>query len=197
MCWSYEVSVMAGSFSYLIALYLWLRNIDEDRWLSIVIFTFSTIQWCDAILWKNLNNDNVNSVITSLVPLIFALEPLSVILGAKYVGYDVSNLEIVIYIIYACIIYSTKSAYTETILSQNQSLVYGPDPQFLSALSFLCFGLYPLIKYYPHSLSKLLFITILIGGWTYSYLKTDSFTSNWCLYSNLVSVVALMTPYIS
>jgi hypothetical protein len=51
MCWNLEVSVLTGIFSYSIATYLWLRNYQNDRWHSILIFVFSSIQWMDAIIW--------------------------------------------------------------------------------------------------------------------------------------------------
>ena len=196
MCWSYEVSVMTGAFSYLIALYLWLRNLNNDRWLSIVIFVFSTIQWCDAILWKNLDNDSINKMVTHVIPFIFALEPLSVLLGAKYVGYNVTNVEILIYIIYAGIIYKLNPV-NKTVLSEQNSLFYGPNSKLPSALVFLVSVLYPIIKYYPVDNSRLVFISVLVAGWCYSYFNTDSFSSNWCLYSNLLSAAALMSPYIN
>jgi hypothetical protein len=84
MCWNFEASISTGLFSYAVALIIYNRNYKYDRWLALFILSFSTIQWLEAIIWKNINkNNNLNHYITKYaIPLVLASEGVVALYGA-------------------------------------------------------------------------------------------------------------------
>lgn len=76
MCFSPEVSLLAWIVSISISVFLYNRNRNYDRWNAAFIVSFSTIQLLEAGLWVNLNNPNINSLLTQLVFLTLLSEPL-------------------------------------------------------------------------------------------------------------------------
>jgi hypothetical protein len=214
MCWNKEVSIISGINSYIIAFYLYLRNYKYDRWYSIFIFTFSSIQFCDFLLWSdienNINNTNNNKIISKyIIPTIIALEPLSAYFG-KYLTNefnlktDMNNnfnrIETIIYIIFALIMFKTFSASaTYTTLTTNNSLNWGSvveNDNVMYGLIFALFLMYPFIKIKNRPTSMDIIIFGIIFSYAYSYHKTDTWGSNWCLYGNFFTFAPLIAPYI-
>ena len=53
MCWSIEVSLVACVYGYLVSAYLYKRKYSiRDPWYAAFLFTFTTTQLCDALLWS-------------------------------------------------------------------------------------------------------------------------------------------------
>jgi hypothetical protein len=53
MCWSIEISLAACAYGYLVSLYLYKRKYSiRDPWYAAFLFTFTTTQLCDALLWS-------------------------------------------------------------------------------------------------------------------------------------------------
>jgi hypothetical protein len=53
MCWSIEVSLIACAYGYLVSWYLYKRKYSlRDPWYAAFLFTFTTTQLCDALLWS-------------------------------------------------------------------------------------------------------------------------------------------------
>ncbi len=127
MCWSFEVSLLSGMFSYIVATYLWIRNYKNDRMFSIGIFTFSSIQWCDALLWHDLksrNDSELNRTITNyIIPFIFSIEAISLIYGAHIIGKSIPKSELIVYIIWSIFMFSTHLNNNKT--TDNNGLNYG------------------------------------------------------------------------
>uniref|UniRef100_A0A7S3V0T1 Amine oxidase domain-containing protein n=1 Tax=Aplanochytrium stocchinoi TaxID=215587 RepID=A0A7S3V0T1_9STRA len=98
MCWSLEVSVAAGTIAYTTALLLWTRNATpRDRWNSIFLFVFSTMQWIDACIWYLVNQckEGSDCVVGAGCPskasfiniaglMVIILEPLGCLAGSMY-----------------------------------------------------------------------------------------------------------------
>ena len=75
MCWSYEASLSTGLFTYITALIAYNRNYKDDRWLAMFIASFGTMQFLEAILWKDNGNNDINYYITKYaIPLVLASE---------------------------------------------------------------------------------------------------------------------------
>lgn len=210
MCWSFEVSILVGLISYMIAGFLWWRNYENDRWHSIILFTFSSIQWMDAILWFNINNNTGESinkiVITFLVPLILALEPLSSMYGAAYMNKNVSYFDLFLYIILFVvlfIVFITTNSYPNFTIKDNNdrcTIRYNKnepgDKNFYYWIFFL-FLVYPIIKYNKITFFYTSLIIVIALSLIIAQLTTKSIGSNWCLYSNIITILLLLYPYLN
>jgi hypothetical protein len=189
---------MTGLFSYVIAWYIWQRNLKYDRWLSLVIFTFSTIQWLEALLWYNLDNVQVNAFITSyLIPIVLALEPLAVLYGATFI----TNVDPILIILYILVIGIQLSRIgwqqTVTTVDCHNSLLWWKNPSIIYGVGFAFMLILPAFLYISDSKIKWIFISIVILALIMGYISdNDSWTSNWCLYANAFSIYALLYPYI-
>jgi hypothetical protein len=83
MCFSVESSLAVWVLSLVIAVYLYQRNRNYDRWNSAFIITVSTIQLLEAGLWVSLNDPKKNDILTRLILLTLLAEPLV----QSYMGY--------------------------------------------------------------------------------------------------------------
>lgn len=203
MCWSFEVSMIMGTICYAIATYLWSRNVKNDRWHAILLFTVSTIQFLEAVIWRMNSNGTDKSnitkiVIVALIPLVLASEPVSSLYGAHYVGNKISNFD---KILYASIFMAILSAivinnsypnviYDNTIHYQQGTL---GSPSYYWIFYFLL--IYPFIKYgNPNSFyiltGAIVALALVIA------LSKKSPGSSWCLYGNIIAILFLFYPYI-
>ncbi len=83
MCFNAESSLTVWVFSIVIAVYLYQRNRNYDRWNSSAIIVISTIQLLEAGLWTSLDDPKKNDILTRLVLLTLLAEPLV----QSYMGY--------------------------------------------------------------------------------------------------------------
>lgn len=204
MCWSFDVSVLTGSISYSIALYLWLRNYGNDRWHSIILLTFSSIQWTDATLWyfkdhNQLQSKIVTLVRTTFIPLILSLEPLAVLLGAYYMGKSISQIDMVIYgILSLFLFYSFSRSVPRTnwdLFRNSDGIQYSQSNNIPSYWIFFFLLVYPVLKYsHRDGFDMLMVIIVAISLWLAQ--KRLAIGSHWCLYSNILSLFFLFYPYL-
>ncbi len=196
MCYSFEASVFAGSISYISSFILLARNQEYDRWLALFILSFSSIQWAEALLWKNLDNVSVNLFITEwLIPIILASEGLVALLGAN-MYHDIDPYFWILYIIIALslIFYNYDSSLTAVV---DGSLSWGPKNNINLYVLFTIYLILPFYFYMEDEMSKSVIIYGVIVLLIHSMInKSKSISSNWCYYANLLSVYALLRPYI-
>jgi hypothetical protein len=203
MCWSLEVSVITGLVSYSIALYLWMRNDGPDQWLAITLFTFSTIQWAEALLWYDEDKNKLesksclNKITTQYaIPIILASEGLANLYGAYLAGHNVNNQTFAIYICITIMYFMwINKRSTATTLSKEHNLKWFSDNSIIECLVFFLILTYPFFKYYENTTSLTLIIVSVFLLLMYSFTK-DSFGSNWCFLANILSIIALFRPYI-
>ncbi|AYV77545.1 MAG: hypothetical protein Dasosvirus6_7 [Dasosvirus sp.] len=194
MCRDFESSVLAGTFSYLTALILYNRNIGYDRWLALIIFSFSSIQWAEAIIWKNLDND-INMTITSyLIPIILASEGLFSLIGASmYETVDPYMWVIYIVIFFAIILGWSKTSGSKVV---DGNLSWRPV-DWSANLAFAVYLIVPVYMYMHDELMKNTLIVFTLGSLAYAIINNSkSISSNWCYYANIASVIALSRPYV-
>ncbi|AYV78400.1 MAG: hypothetical protein Edafosvirus11_35 [Edafosvirus sp.] len=220
MCWSFEISIASGLFSYTVGAYLWLRNYKNDRWHAIILFTFSTIQFMEAIIWyssgcasgcinecknkqNNINNSFSILIAISLIPLILALEPVASLYGAHYMGYKIDTIDIIIYAIAFCyILYSMNKSSSYPNVIENGGIEYSKDvypnnDTFISLLLFFALVMYPLLKYSNFGKFYVMLSILLFGTLTLAMLRGHAISSSWCLYSNAFAGICLFYPYMS
>jgi len=204
MCWNFEASLLTGIFSYSIAAYMWLRNTGNDRWQSIILFTFSSIQWTDAIIWylerkKELQSPLTYNIMHYVIPFIIALEPISSLYGAYYMGNSIDKTDIFFYSIiclYFFHIFSTGASQNNHIITQEGIAYSQVEHNYTSYWIFFLLLIYPILKYtnfatYYAGISLLNGLLLFIAQ-----QKAPAIGSKWCLYANLTAILFLFAPYI-
>ena len=197
MCWNAEVSFMTGFFTYLISFYIFKRNIGYDRWFALVLFAVGTIQWIEGILWKNLNGDINYYLTTYAIPLVLVAEILMSIYGATLYEH-VDNKIIIVYVVTAIIMFILFSHNGHDTRVVDGSLQWGNSaPKFQYGIIFCFMLILPFILYMHDVQLKYIIVfsvTILLTvAWIY---HPNTWTSNWCLFGNILSVVALLHPVV-
>eukprot|EP01062_Namystynia_karyoxenos_P049653 TRINITY_DN380_c1_g1_i1.p2 TRINITY_DN380_c1_g1~~TRINITY_DN380_c1_g1_i1.p2 ORF type:complete len:820 (+),score=279.49 TRINITY_DN380_c1_g1_i1:121-2580(+) len=88
MCWSFEVSIAMGTIAWAGALVAFLRNATpRDRWNAIFVAVVGSMQWYDALLWKEEAEAGLNTCsrrnywLTMAANWTIMLEPCSQLLG--------------------------------------------------------------------------------------------------------------------
>jgi hypothetical protein len=147
-----------------------------------------------------MNSKIIYLVSVFLIPLILSLEPVSSLYGAYYIGKKVSLIDIVIYVlifIYAFINLSKNAELKHLVNSQGISYTHG-NPRSNDYIYWLFYLslIYPFLKYTNLNpiyvvVSVIIAICLLIAQGS-----VNSIGSHWCLYSNVISIVALFYPYI-
>lgn len=90
MCFDKDSSLLAWTISYTIAMYLFYRNRNFDRWNAGFIICFATVQVLEAGLWstqedktKGDHSSNINDLLTRLILIALVTQPLF----QTYLGY--------------------------------------------------------------------------------------------------------------
>lgn len=208
MCYDIESSLSAWFISNIIAIYLYNRNKNYDHMNASFIVTFSTVQLLEAGIWwvkpEGLPS-YTNEILTKSILLVLLMQPLI----QSYFGYKSTNNNILKYMtfIYVALLLwgfyrlgksNRNDFYTKTN-SQNHLVWY--DKQSLSFLGGNDYYVVPLL-YLGGLFIPLLFqkdnrglplITVGVGSFIFSSIVGDneSFSSLWCFYSVIYSVVAI------
>lgn len=202
MCWNYEVSISTGIFSYATALIIYNRNYGYDRWLALFILSFSTIQFLEAIIWKNIDKDNnINHYITKYaIPFVLASEGVVALYGASMYT-EVSYEMFITYFIFALIIFIIcMEGFNKTSLSVDGCLKWndGNYTNIFQGLLFLMFIAAPFWLYMnDDNLTKFIILTGMVTTLIYSVIMhKQSWQSNWCLFANATNGFLLLRPYL-
>lgn len=182
MCFSFEVSLATGIFSWSIGLFLLNNRKLTKRQRQDVIFLliFSSIQFADAILWYiEMEKNDINFTITSFViPTILAMQGIYNIFIRKAVDtlwFNIFTFVCVIYLFYRFHGYSSP-------LCSNQlsSPVWGSKE--LKSWEILLFAYY---AFYPNIFN--VFVVILL-----TLTLEGAFGSMWCAIANLMAIKYLI-----
>lgn len=213
MCWNAPASLATFIISSLMCLYLWFRNLHNDRVLSIWIFWISIMQLFEFFMWRDMKN---HSLFSKLALINILLQPLVLAAGLFYYSKNVYNLtEKVVLgsIIGISFIKAIAGAFYAFITQKNKNWLSVKGPH--------CHLIWWFIKNYkqmpyltqfnylymiPLSLATLLIkpfsqglIYFFIGF--FSYLYTDTFYpqekgSLWCWVVTVMGLIAIMLPYL-
>jgi len=203
MCWSFEVSIIIGTISYSVATYLWIRNYENDRWHSAILFTVSTIQFLEAIIWHMNKNgaDTTNItkiVIMFLIPLVLSLEPIASLFGAQYSGKKISDYDKIFFVIIFVIMFmtlTTNNSYPNIFV--NNTIRYRKNDNFgWHYWIFFILLMYPLIKYSENNIFYII-LYVIVGMALIFSLNKKSPGSTWCLYGNIIAILLLFYPYLN
>ncbi len=94
MCFDKDSSLLAWTLSYTIAIYLFYRNRNIDRWSAGFIICFATIQLLEAGLWSTQEHTSakdhskeINDLITRMILIALVCQPFF----QTYLGYKFTD----------------------------------------------------------------------------------------------------------
>lgn len=199
MCYNAPVSFSTFFIGISIAIYLYQRNLPNDRWNAMFITSFIFIQLIEGFIW--INNFKTNNIIPYLILITLICQPLSQIYGLLQQKY-ISN-KTKIFFKYAFIIGFILSA-TALISLSPQKTKTGPCGhidwnlkfnnkiiQYIYFSFYLIFLGLPLIFMKPYykgitllSYGIFSFIAILI------IYSAKEFSSMWCFVAIIYAILA-------
>lgn len=201
MCIDAKTSISAWLICIIIAVYLWHRNQNYDRWNALFIATFTLIQLLEAGIWSGYNNQ----LLTEIILVALLLQPMVQTFASYY--YTES-----IFMKYLIIVYAIILVYTiYRVITAQQGQFYsdrGPNGHMVwhdtrYPNSFLAGGysfigvLYLIGLFVPLLFMKdykwVPLIIVGLGTLFYSLYMTrnQEFSSVWCLSATLYALVAI------
>lgn len=209
MCFNAPTSLAAWIIANLIALYLWNRNRNYDRWNAVFIFTFTLIQLLEAGLWST-DKESLNQLLTGLIVLALLAQPLvQSYMGYKYMSstklggdsYTKQNLLLIMTYVYVILfiwglikVISNRESYQSKV-GPNGHLVWESkgEPHVLSPFTWLyLIGLFiPLLFMKNYKGLPLLAIGLITFAYSWIKTKGKEFSSLWCFTAVIYAFVAL------
>ncbi len=200
MCFSFEVSLYTGLFSWASGLYILSKNniSQYNREFTIFLLIFSLMQFSDAILWYiDMKQNNINYIVTSFViPIILSLQIIYNIyyrscccfFSSKYTirnnntVMDIIVFQAIVYLFYRFNGYS-KSSCTNKLSSP----IWGStEIELWEILGFLILIAMPDIYVILLQFFILYFVKLIING---------GIGSMWCAIANILAVYLLYATY--
>lgn len=200
MCFSFEVSLYTGLFSWASGLYILSKNniSQYNREFTIFLLIFSLMQFSDAILWYiDMKQNNINYIVTSFViPIILSLQIIYNIyyrscccfFSSKYTirnnntVMDIIVFQAIVYLFYRFNGYS-KSSCTNKLSSP----IWGStEIELWEILGFLILIAMPDIYVILLQFFILYFVKRIING---------GIGSMWCAIANILAVYLLYATY--
>jgi len=213
MCWNAPVSMATFITSSLMCLYLWFRNLHNDRILSIWIFWFSLMQLFEFFMWRNMTN---HSVFSKLALINISIQPFVLVAALFYYYKKVYNLgeKMVLWVIIGISLIKTISATFYAFVTQK-------NKNWLSVKGPHCHLIWWFIRnskqmpnlaqmndfYIVPFLLAILFIKPFAQGLIYFLVASLSCLyiriyypqergSLWCWIANLSGLLVIMMPYL-
>lgn len=186
MCFSFEISLLTGLFSWSVGLYLLTKNLTLKQKNNVIfLLILSSMQFADAILWYiKMKKNNINYFITSfIIPVILSLQ----VLFNVYYRNNNTNIFIhiatIIGILYLFIKFNGYSI--SSCKNKLSSPIWGSDEiSFLEIMIFSLFIFYPNYSNLIGVALMILFIKIFFGV---------AYGSLWCALANIIAIKYLLT----
>lgn len=211
MCWNKEVSIGSFIAGIVGCLYLYKRNNPNDRWIALFSSVFILIQLAEFFMWMNQKCDQNNKIISIMMILILAAEPIANILGGLIYGdTDINRKNIlktmlVAYILFIAYIFFTKIYGSNLNLCgiNNCSIDATTDKcnlrwMFLdgfgknAATIWILFLSLPLLLIVPINQAIILFGTGAVTFYASKYFNTIASRSLWCWSSISVIFIKIL-----
>ena len=184
MCFSLEVSLGTGIFSWAVCFYLLQKNLTlKQRQYVIFLLIFSSIQFADAILWYHKMEKNIINYLVSsyLIPTILSL----MIIYNIFIIHKNKNILLSLFAFILIIyIFIRFNGYSKGSCSKFSSPIWGGNE--LELWELIIFGLFIIgaIK----DISLFISLIILI----YYYIEnTGGYGSFWCAIANITALYYL------
>jgi hypothetical protein len=218
MCWNAPVSLLTFLSSAAMCAYLWHRNNNNDRALSIFIFWFALMQLLEFFMWRNMHD---HSFIAKLSLLALQLQPFILVASLYYysiktksIKYSTVEKGILLSVGLLSLIKAISSAYYAFITTTKTKWLSVKGPHchlmwwfsvnsnklpFLAHVDKLWIFLLLVALLMIRPLTQGLFYTLfaVIGcALTYIYYPGEM-GSLWCWIANLMGIFAITMPYVT
>lgn len=196
MCGSLIDSLSSGIIIWGIGLVFILSQKPEYLWLGSVIITIGAMQFIDAILWiqkeQNISTDFVSRY---GIPFVLALEPIAAYLGYVYFYKQRMPLFEIILVVYTLIFgYIWITHCDDTTITRDGYLKWCDfNLIHMNKLAYLLILIFPIL-FFPNMLHKVLFLSLIVSSWIYNF-NHEAFGSRWC-YSTVVYAVAALGVFL-
>jgi len=210
MCINKEVSITTFISSLIVVIYIWNRNYKYDKWFSLFLLTFSSIQFWEFLLWIYKGTKFDYPISGIIIPITLCLELIVPYLGKlwyenKYKWNIGSKLLLElktslfpyilsIYLIFLIISFSKKEKQYTGITKQgslNWNNVFET-----TKTTYINGFIFAFLLAYPFKDSSLYVPIFLFASSLVALAVSDSFSSYWCLIANFSTFFFLMYPYL-
>jgi len=205
MCWNQYVSFNTFAFGVFALLLIYFNNKYSPYKISmlnnefdyIFFLSFLFMQFFEFLLWRNLDNKRLNSIISYFASLLLFIQPIASLFLLKNI--TERNKLLTIYLIPATLymLYKTINGkfYTKVSKSGHLAWVWGElygnkIISFIIHVFYLFFLYYALVKnknYYA-----VLYSGFLLAITYYSFYKDGSAGSLWCWSVNIVFIFLII-----
>jgi len=188
---------LAWGFANVIAVYLWQRNRNYDRWNAAFIFTFTLIQLLEAGIWSS-SSKCANQTFTSLIVVALLAQPLV----QSYMGWTFTKKDLLRWMTYlytGLLIWGIfkvlfKSEKFKSYSGPNGHLVWDSgESHILQPFTWLyLLGLFVPLLYMGKRGIPLIAVGMIT--FAYSWIKTrgKEFSSLWCFTAIAYALAALV-----
>jgi len=203
MCWNQYVSINTFVFGIFGLLLIFFNNkysnykidVFNNSYAYLFMMSFIFMQLFEFILWRNIDNQLINKIVSTLGFLLLSIQPIASLLLLNNI--QLRNKLLTIYSIPALIfvLYNISTTNIHTIISPTGHLAWkwtfynSSIIELLTKLFYLFFLFFSLVynKWYKSLLIFLLYLVFSV------YLRKDgSSGSVWCLSVNLVVLYFLL-----
>lgn len=189
MCFSFEISMLTGIFSWSIGLFLLQKNLTHfERNNIFFLLIFSSMQFADAALWYiKLKKNFINFFVTSfLIPTILSLQILFNVYVINNNTNQLLNYAVAFIIIYMFLKFNEYGGYSIGACNNNfSSPIWGSSEiKLYEMIIFIIFILYDVKRGFNTFVLVSSFIVILL---TRFYFK-GGYGSLWCSIACLISI---------
>jgi len=189
MCWNADISINTFLFGIFATLFIFLANtytkykqdLFENPLVYLLLLEIATMQLIEFFLWRNLKNEKLNMLFTSIASYVVGFQPLTIMLMIPNKNILIPML--LCYVVFSLIqrIFIYKPALT-TIKNGHLSWGWIKIKDKLSIFTFLSF--YMLSAYFVNPLLFLFTIITLLISLIF-YFKDNTFGSMWCWSFNI------------
>ena len=189
MCWNADISINTFLFGIFAIVFIFLANTytkyKQDTFKNLLIYLLllqvASIQLIEFFLWKNLKNEKINKLLTSIASYVVIFQPLTIMLMIPNKNILLPILLCYLFFLMKQRMFIYKPASTSI---KNGHLSWGwiNIKDKISIFVFLSF--YMVSAYFVnHLLFLFTIITLLIS--LFFYFKDNTFGSMWCWSFNI------------
>lgn len=204
MCINLEVSIGAFVASMGCSIYMWTRNLENDRFVAYAFGYAGTMQLLETLLWVDQNCGKLNRTVTEISRWQVALQPLVVLLVMLFINKTQNPMPLVLVFAAYCYlslpgILTSKGGCSKACCADNAGLQW-PWTKTGNNLTWVIFVLALAIPMLYLPSNGLTYFSITVGLFILALViahmrnkKEGDVTSGslWCLFGALVPIAAI------
>lgn len=211
MCWNESVSINTFVFGCLALIFIYFTNTFtkyktqgfDNPFMYLIVFSFLIMQLIEFFIWRNLNNKQINRILSLIGLGIIIIQPITLMLYDTYVIGNITTLiqNLLLYSIAWISFLSYKYLYNpitfNTTIGVNKHLNWNwlkfPTSEIIVCIliyfSYMVYSLL-ILKNKDNIFRYFLFISVFIS--TILYYDTQEFGSMWCWVINIYMLILMV-----